>query len=352
MKIRPSFVFDGAEGAMLELPVMKPSGLSIAVLGDGGWGTTLALHLHRQGQSIRWWSAFAENARTVNRCRENPKFLPGIRLARGLKLETSLPEVVSSADLIVLAVPSQFLRGVVHRLRGHLSRRQAFVSVAKGIETGSLKRMSQVIQEELGPVPVAALSGPNIALEIAGGQPASSVAASASGALAKKVQHVFMNERLRIYTSSDVVGVELGGALKNPLAIAAGIVDGLKLGSNTKAALITRGLAEMSRLGVAMGARRETFAGLSGLGDLVTTCLSGRNHWLGVNLGQGKPLRRILASTATVIEGVETSKAAVRLGKMHGIELPIIEQVYAILFKDRSPRTALNALMLRRGKSE
>ena len=226
------------------------------------------------------------------------------------------------------------------------------VSVAKGIEQGTLKRMSQVIIEELGPVPLAVLSGPNIASEIATGHPASSVVASSHPRLARRIQQMFTSNRLRLYTSTDVIGVELGGALKNPIAIAAGISDGLGFGANAKGALITRGVVEMARLGAALGARETTFWGLSGLGDLVTTCLSGRNHWLGEQLGQGKSLKQILASTPMVIEGVETSNAAVVLARRHHIELPIIEQVHAMLFRRSTPRHALAALMRRAGKSE
>jgi glycerol-3-phosphate dehydrogenase (NAD(P)+) len=229
---------------------------------------------------------------------------------------------------------------------------KAVVSVAKGLERGTLKRMSEVITEELGRVPFAVLSGPNIAHEIARSQPASSVVASALPQMASDVQRLFMNERFRLYTSSDVIGVELGGALKNPIAIAAGIGDGLGFGANAKAALATRGVVEIARLGVAMGARDETFWGLSGLGDLLTTCLGGRNRWLGEQLGKGRRLRAVLANSPMVIEGVETTRAAVALGRRVGVELPIIEQVYAVLFRRKNPRTALQALMTRVPKTE
>jgi glycerol-3-phosphate dehydrogenase (NAD(P)+) len=213
--------------------------------------------------------------------------------------------------------------------------------------------MSQVVHEELGgPAHLAVLSGPNIASEIARGHPASSVIASRNPALATRLQRLLMSGRLRIYTSTDVAGVELGGALKNPIAIAAGIVDGLGFGANAKAALITRGIVEMARLGKAMGAREETFWGLSGLGDLVTTCIAGRNHWLGEQLGGGRSLQSALSSTPMVIEGVETARAAVTLGRRHRVELPIIEQVHAVLSRRRSPRAAVQMLMARAGKAE
>ena len=325
---------------------------SIAVLGDGGWGTTLAIHLHRLGHRVRWWGVFPDYVAVVNRRRENVKFLPSIPLPRGLRLTSDLSDALASASVAFLAVPSQHLRGVVRRVRAERARGQTMVSVAKGLEKGSLKRMSQVIREELGSVPVAVLSGPNIAHEIASGHPASSVVASEDPRVAKEVQWLVTSERLRLYTSHDVVGVELGGALKNPIAIAAGVADGLGFGANAKAALITRGVVEMARLGVPMGAHEKTFWGLSGLGDLVTTCLAGRNHWLGEQLGHGRALKQILGSTPMVIEGVETAKAAVALGRRQRVELPIIEQVYAILFRRQPPRKALQALMLRAGKAE
>ncbi len=326
---------------------------SIAVLGDGGWGTTLAIHLHRLGHAVRWWSAFPDYARRLSSTRLNPRYLPGIRIPSTLAITADLDEAVRTAGIIVLAVPSQHMRAVARRLRR--TRRSAgaiHVSVAKGIEQGTLRRMSAVITDELGRVRLAVLSGPNIASEIAKGHPASSVAASAQRSVAAAVQRAFMNEQLRIYTSTDVSGVELGGALKNPIAIAAGISDGLGFGANAKAALVTRGVVEMARLGRAMGARTATFWGLSGLGDLVTTCLAGRNHWLGEQLGQGRSLRSVLGSTPMVIEGVETARAAVALGRRHRIELPIIEQVHAVLFRSTPPRRAVRALMRRTGRSE
>jgi len=324
----------------------------IAVLGDGGWGTTLAMYLHRLGHDVRWWSAFAANAQRVNRTRRNPTFLPGIPIPRGLQLTSDLAEAADARALIVLAVPSRYLRSVARRLAGHAPRAAALLSVAKGLERSTGRRMSEVIREELGSRPVAVLSGPNIAMEIARGEPASSVVASRDAALARAIQRAVLSDQLRVYTSTDVTGVELGGALKNSIAIGAGILDGLRLGSNAKSALITRGLAEMARLGVAMGARAETFAGLSGLGDLITTCWSGRNHWLGEQIGKGRALRAVLASTPMVIEGVETAKAAVMLGRRYRVELPIIEQVHAVLFQRRPVREALRRLMQRAGRAE
>jgi glycerol-3-phosphate dehydrogenase (NAD(P)+) len=326
--------------------------MTIAVLGDGGWGTTLAIHLHRVGHRVALWGAFPSYVDQLTRRRENVKFLPGVRIPRTLRITSDLPDAAEPSELIVLAVPSQHLRSVLRRLRGLPDPRAAILSVAKGIELRTLKRMSQVAAEELGRIRLAVLSGPNIASEIARGHPASSVIASRVPGLAAHLQQALMDERLRIYTSADVVGVELGGALKNPIAIAAGIGDGLGFGANAKAALVTRGVVEMARLGAAMGAREETFWGLSGLGDLITTCLSGRNRWLGEQLGRGRSLRATLSSTPMVIEGVDTTRAALALGKRHRVELPIIEQVHAILFRGRAPRAALQALMRRSGKAE
>jgi len=326
--------------------------IRIAVLGDGGWGTTLAIHLHRLGHRVTLWGAFPDYIKTLQRRRHNEKFLPGVRIPRELPMTADLPEAVDGAQLVVLAIPSQYLRAVVRRMKGRPFTRTGFVSVAKGLERASLKRMTQVVHEELGAVRVAALSGPNIAREIATGHPASSVVASRQAAFASHIQHVFMNERLRLYTSTDVIGVELGGALKNPIAIAAGIGDGLGFGANAKAALITRGVVEMARLGAALGAHEGTFWGLSGLGDLVTTCLGGRNRWLGEQLGKGRRLSAVLASTPMVIEGVETTRTAVSLARRVGVELPIIEEVHAMLFRRKPPLRALQALMSRAKKME
>ena len=329
-----------------------PARTTFAVLGDGGWGTALALHLHGLGHRVRWWGSFPDYLAQLDRRRANPRYLPGVRIPRGIRITPDLSEAVSGASFVIIAVPSQYLRATVRRLRGLPLKDSVLVSVAKGIERRGLKRMSQVIAEELGAAPCAVLSGPSIASEVATGHPASLVAAARSLALATRVQRACMGGCLRIYTSTDVTGVELGGALKNPIAIAAGVCDGLGLGNNSKAALITRGVAEMARLGTALGAKRETFWGLSGLGDLVTTCLSGRNRRLGERLGRGERLAQILRSTPMVIEGVDTARAALGVARRHGIELPIIEQVHAILFKHRAPRAALQALMRRAGKRE
>lgn len=328
------------------------SSMSVAVLGDGGWGTTLAIYLHRLGHRVRWWGAFPEYVELLERRRENVKFLPGISIPRELPITAELAEAVGPAGLVILAIPSRYMRTVAHRLGRLPLKGKALLSVAKGFEPESLKRMSEVIREEAGQVPVAVLSGPNISTEIARGQPTSSVVATRHHQMAVEIQRIFTSEQFRIYTSTDVTGVELGGALKNPIAIAAGIGDGLGFGANTKAMLITRGIVEMARLGVALGARESTFWGLSGLGDLITTCLGGRNRWLGEQIGNGRSPAAVLRSTPSVLEGVAAAKAAVALGRRHRVELPIIEQVDAILFRRTSPNTALRALMRRSRKPE
>ncbi len=330
----------------------RRSALTIAVLGDGGWGTTLAIHLHRLGHHVQWWGAFAEHVSLVNRRHENAAFLPGVPIPHALTITADLSETTRRAQIIVLAVPSQHLRKVLTRIAELPVRGVTVVNVAKGIETSALARMSEVVRQELGRVPLAVLSGPNIASEIARGHPASSVVASRSSSLARLIQQTFMSPTFRLYTSTDVTGIELGGALKNPIAIAAGIADGLGFGANAKAALMTRGVVEMARLGKAMGAREATFWGLSGLGDLVTTCLAGRNRWLGEHIGRGQSLGEVRAATPAVIEGVETTKAAVALGRRYRVELPIIEQVERVLFRRRPPAEALRALMVRAPKSE
>ncbi len=333
---------------------MKTARITCAVLGDGGWGTALAIQLHRRGHQVRWWGAFPEYLRELNARRVNRKYLPGIPIPRSIRITPVLADAVQGADLIILAIPSQHLRATVTRLKPirRLWQHAILVSTTKGLDQATSKRMSQVVDEVLHPSRLAVLSGPSIAADVGHGLATTAVVAARRAVDADAVQRWMMDEKLRLYTSRDVVGVELGGALKNPIAIAAGASDGLGLGSNAKAALITRGIVEMARLGQTLGAKKETFWGLSGLGDLVTTCLSGRNYWLGVQLGKGRSLKTILRSTPMVIEGVPAARAAVALARKRRVELPIIEQVHAVLFKNRPPRKALQALMLRTSKAE
>ncbi|MBI3315887.1 MAG: NAD(P)-dependent glycerol-3-phosphate dehydrogenase [Candidatus Omnitrophica bacterium] len=321
----------------------------IAVCGDGGWGTALALLLASNGYAVTLWGAFPEYVEEVRKKRENVKFLPGFKIPEKVRLASDIHRVCEEADLIVLAAPSQHMRSVVRKIKKDRIHHKEFVTVAKGIETGSLKVMSQVIHEELGRVSLCVLSGPTIAREVALKSPAAASAASTSHELASKVRNIFTTEYFSLFESDDVLGVELGGSLKNVIAICAGIVQGLGLGSNTRAVLFARGVAEMARLGHTMGARRETFMGLSGLGDLATTCLSphSRNRWLGEEIGKGKSLKKVLGSTEMVVEGVDTSKSASRLAKKFKISMPIAEAVYGILFNRHNPREAVRALMKR-----
>jgi glycerol-3-phosphate dehydrogenase (NAD(P)+) len=326
----------------------------IAIVGDGGWGTTLAILLSRKGYSTSIWGAFPDYVKILKYRRENIKFLPGVKIPEEIKITPSLGEAIRDAQVIALAIPSQFMRGVVTMLRMEDVSGKTIVSVAKGIETGTLKRMSEVIEEVLGNLPFAVLSGPTIALEVANGIPTTAVASSKEPALARCIQEIFMTDRFRVYTNGDVTGVEVGGALKNIIAIAAGVCDALGYGTNAKAALLTRGLVEIVRLGVAMGAQRETFYGLSGLGDLTTTCIShySRNRWLGEEIGKGKGLKDILKETEMVVEGVATAKSAFELSKKYDVEMPITEQVYALLHKAKNPKVAMHDLMTRSPKVE
>ena len=310
------------------------------------------LHLAKKGYPVRLWGAFPDYVAFLDKKRENVKFLPTFKIPQDIPIVAQLEPALDKVDLVILAVPSQFLRNVTRQIKPKLPPEAVIVSVAKGLEKDTHLRMSEVVRQELGPVPVGVLSGPSIAYEVARGQPVSVVVASAEVELAEALQQVFMSSTFRAYVSTDCLGVELGGALKNPLAIAAGIADGLGLGSNAKSALITRGMIEMARLGVALGAKPDTFWGLSGLGDLLTTCLSGRNRALGEELGKGKRLSEILSKTEMVIEGVDTSHAALALGAQRGVELPIIQQVHAILFENKPPAAAMQDLMSRPPKHE
>lgn len=328
--------------------------LRIFVLGDGGWGTTLALLLDRTGFPVTLWSAFSAYARYLDTKRRNPKFLPGVTIPRRIRITDDIAAAAAS-DVIVLAVPSEYLRQVLRRFKKTaFPRRAYYASVVKGIELGSLKRMSEVIHEELGAIRLGVLSGPTIVHEVVAGLPTTAVIASRSKKTATALQDIFMNERFRIYTSNDVTGVELGGSLKNVIAIACGISDGLGFGTNAKAALVSRGLAEMARLGSALGAEAKTFSGISGLGDLVTTCFSAwsRNRSVGEQIAKGKTLAQVRKRMQMVAEGVPTAQSAFMLGKRSNIELPITEQVYAVLYRGKSPLAAVSALMTRAKREE
>ena len=326
---------------------------TVAVLGAGSWGTTLAIHLCQSGAEVRLWGNVRGDLDDMIRTRENRKFLSGIRLPDGVKVLPELEDAIRAADFTFYAVPSQAVREV-SRLVAGTGPAGLPVCVAKGLELGSLKRMSEVLSECLGDPGPAILTGPSHAEEVSRGIPTTVVAAAADEARARAVQLLCSTPSFRVYTNTDVVGCEYASALKNVIAIAAGVCDGIGWGDNTKGALLTRGLAEISRLGVALGGRRETFFGLAGLGDLITTAMSrhSRNRHVGEEIGRGRTLDEVLGEMVMVAEGVTTARAARDLGRAHDVELPITEQVCAMLFEGRSPREALQTLMTRDLKSE
>lgn len=331
----------------------------IAVLGSGAWGTAIALSLHRRGgHQVTLWSHSAEEALQISTAGENTQFLPGFPIPAGMAVTTDCASI-RSADIVVSVIPSEFLRPTLARLVPHLRNGSFIVSATKGVEDRTFLRMTQVISETLEPagllLSIGAFSGPSFALEVAQGQPTAVTVAFSDPQIATLIQQEFSSETLRLYTTTDVIGVELGGALKNVIAIAAGVAAGMGLGYNSAAGLITRGIAEITRLAVACGGRRETLAGLSGVGDLVLTCTGSlsRNRTVGQALGQGRKLPEILESLGgKVAEGVRTTRAALGLAREHGIEMPITEQMELILNEGKDPREAIRDLMLRPGKDE
>jgi len=330
--------------------------MKISILGDGGWGTTLSILLFCKGFDVTLWSVSKEYAAYLDKKRINKKFLPIVSIPRQIKITADLREAVKGKDLLILAVPSQYVRQVLRKIRltDLLNKDALFVSATKGIEVKTLKRMSEVVHEELGNLKFAVLSGPTVAQEVINGIPTTAVIASRDTGVRKTLQNIFMTERFRIYTNDDVIGVELGGSLKNIIAIACGISDGLGFGTNTKAAILARGLTEISRLGQAMGAKAHTFSGISGLGDLVTTCISpySRNRFVGEQIGKGKSLKEIINHMQMVAEGVATTKSAYVLSLKYKVEMPITEEVYSVLYKNKSPFKAVRSLMTREGKEE
>ena len=327
---------------------------TITVLGDGGWGTTLSILLSKKGYDVCLWGMFSDYVKFLKKKRVNSKFLKGVNIHKKILITSQLSQALGFAQTIILAIPSSYLRSVLKKIQGKRVGSFKFLSAAKGIEHNSLMRMSEVIQQEMGKVNLAVLSGPNIAHEIARGKPAVSVVASNNKGTALYFQELLISQNFRVYTNSDVVGVELGGSLKNIIALSCGISDGLNLGSNAKAALLTRGLVEISRLGVTMGAKRETFAGVSGLGDLVTTCnsLYSRNRFVGEQIAKGKRLSSIIKNMQMVAEGVLTTKAAYKLSQRYKVEMPITREIYQVLYKHKSPKRAVGDLMLRKKKPE
>ena len=328
--------------------------MKVTVLGAGGWGTTLALVLHERNAEVTLWEFFEDYAALLDKTRENTKFLKGIKIPGSIKITSDLKEAVESAEILVLAVPSHIMRSLAEKIKKLDYKKKIFVSVAKGVEQETLKPMSGVISGVLGRVKFAVLSGPSHAEEVALKKPTTVVAASKNRKLAEKIQELFSTNYFRVYANTDVRGVEIGGSLKNVIAIAAGIVDGMEAGDNTKAALITRGLAEMRRLGVRLGAHDSTFFGLSGIGDLVVTCASthSRNRSVGEQLGRGKKIAEILKGMEMVAEGVKTSLSAYKLSKKYRVEMPITTEIYRIIYEDKSPYDSVRDLMNRALKSE
>lgn len=327
----------------------------IAVLGDGGWGTALAVVGARNKNEVMLWSAFPEYAEVIKEKGENIKFLPGVKLDKTIEITSDLKKAIAFADIIVLAIPTQFLRNILFKVKDYPIKNKIFVSVSKGLEKKTCLRPSEIIYSILGEsIALVPISGPSHAEEVARCMPTLVVAASAHKKYAEKVQAAFMDTYFRIYAQTDIVGVEYAGALKNVIAIAAGVCDGLQFGDNTKAGLITRGLLEMMRLGIHMGANPNTFFGLAGMGDLVTTCFSqhGRNLRVGRELGQGRKINDILKDMEMVAEGVDTALSVHELSKKLDLNLPVMSEVYALLFEDKSAKAAVGDLLSRDAKEE
>ncbi len=329
---------------------------NVAVIGAGSWGTTLAQLLAEKGMAVRLWVHDPGHLQAMQAERENRKYLPGIPLHAGIVLTGQLSDACQSATTVVMCVPSHVMREVARRMQPLVTSGAVVVSASKGIENNTLMRMSEVLVQVLGVSSerIACLYGPSHAEEVSRGIPTAVVAASVSLSTARKVRELFRTERFRVYSSTDIVGVELGGSLKNVIAIAAGICDGAGFGDNTKAALLTRGLAEMTRLGVRLGARKETFAGLSGMGDLIVTCTSrhSRNRHVGEAIGRGKSLQQVLGNMVMVAEGVKTTLSVHQLSQKYRVEMPIAEQVYRVLFENKPPAQAVHELMTREPKEE
>lgn len=325
----------------------------ITILGGGSWGITLAVLLHNNGHEITIWSAVPNH---LNMLRENHehKMLPGVKIPDDVRYTLDDNEGVTGKDLLILAVASSYTRAIAHRIAPLVAQGQRIVNVAKGIEESTLMTLSEVIEQEIPQADVAVLSGPSHAEEVSRGLPTTIVVGAKSRETAEYIQNLFMNEAFRVYTSPDILGIELGGSLKNVVALAAGIADGLGYGDNTKAALITRGITEIARLGTAMGGKFETFCGLSGIGDLIVTCASmhSRNRRAGILIGQGKSYEEAMEEVQMVVEGVYSAKAAMGLARKYNVQIPIIEQVNAVLFEGKDPAQAVKDLMLRDKKIE
>lgn len=327
---------------------------NISIIGAGSWGTALALLLYRNGHQVTVWSIMEQEIAMLQREREHKEKLPGVKLPEDMVFTTDLKEAVEGRDVLVLAVPSPYTRATSKNMAPYVKEGQIIINVAKGIEETTLFTLSEIIEDEIPQAEVAVLSGPSHAEEVGRGIPTTIVVGARKKDTAEYLQNIFMNEVFRVYISPDVLGIELGAALKNVVALAAGIADGLGYGDNTKAALITRGIAEIARLGTAMGGKWETFCGLTGIGDLIVTCASmhSRNRRAGILIGQGHTMEEAMAEVKMVVEGVYSAKAAMGLAEKYDVQLPIIEQVNEVLFHGKSAAEAVGSLMLRDKKIE
>lgn len=327
---------------------------NISIIGAGSWGIAIAMLLHNNGHKITVWSILQDEIDMLNAEHEHKDKLPGVKLPDDMQFTTNLKDAIEGKDILVLAVPSPFIRSTSHSMQEYVTEGQIIVNVAKGIEEKTLMTLSQIIEEEIPQAEVAVLSGPSHAEEVGRGIPTTIVVGAQKQKTAEYLQNIFMSDAFRVYISPDVLGIELGAALKNVVALAAGIADGLGYGDNTKAALITRGITEIARLGMAMGGKFETFCGLSGIGDLIVTCASmhSRNRRAGILIGQGKTMEEAMDEVKMVVEGVYSAKAAMGLAKKYGVELPIIEQVNEVLFNQKPAAEAVRDLMIRDKKIE
>lgn len=327
---------------------------NVGVVGAGSWGTALALVLEKNGHQVTLWSSREEKAEELRNLRENTDKLPGVRIPEKIRITSDMETAVKGKELVVLGVPSLYIRSTAAKMAPFVHDQQIIVNVSKGIEEQTLDTMTDIILEEIPNADAAVLSGPSHAEEVSRFIPTTLVAGAKSRKTAERIQQIFMNEVFRVYTSPDMLGIEIGGALKNVIALAAGISDGLGFGDNTKAALITRGIAEMSRLGVAMGGYQETFSGLAGMGDLIVTCASqhSRNRKAGYLIGQGYTMQEAMDEVKMVVEGVHSAKAALQLADKYYVRMPIIEQVNAVLFEGKTAKDAVRELMVRGGKTE
>ena len=325
----------------------------IAVIGSGSWGTAAAVHLCNQGHDVTLWSWLSDESNRLASELENKEFLPGIALPSSIHFTADI-SCVKDKNLIVLVTPSKAIRATCHSMAPHVTDGTLIVILSKGIEDGTLCTLSEIVEDEIPNCRVAVMSGPSHAEEVALGIPTTNIAACNDVKYAEYIQSVFMSDNFRVYTGTDVLGVELGGALKNIIALCAGITDGIGFGDNTKAALMTRGIKEISRLGISMGAEVDTFWGLSGIGDLIVTCTSmhSRNRRAGILIGEGKSLDEALSSVHMVVEGVQSCRAAYELARKYGVEMPIVQKAYEVLYEGKNPKDAVVELMQRNPKSE